>query len=426
MPRKKNTAAPRDPDQYEQGDLSFFDKEVPALTADEVVNFVNARVNEGRKKGEARTTALRRADESANPFQLRRPFGLASLDCACGGGMAAGGVTQIGGPDGVGKDALTARAGAMCQYIYGAGARIAWCCLEHTLDKEFLRVQGCAVPSSELDLQFLDERRAREGRPALTEEERAYHQTGVGEFLIFDVGSHEQRLEGVAELVRQNYCQMVVVDSLAAVSTKYRTDTSLDDDPRQSASAYLLSEFMRKLWPFFSAPERGRVNLTTVVATNQARANRKSHKNPRAREFEVTGPYAIRHGKLLDLLLTRGERIEEGGARVGKTINWQVVKGKAGCHEGGSGELRYLFDSGFDPVQDLFTTASASGLILHQPKTPHAMILDAQEEVLLADAPWGDRGSELKMLLRQDSTLYWSLYYACLQKAEVSCLHRLV
>lgn len=413
----------RKPKPKADGDLAFFDRDVPPMSAAEAVAFINKRVNEGQAE---KRKVIRLASEAANPFLLRRPTGLAGVDIECGGGFPAGGITQLDGPDGCGKDALAGQAVYTCQTIYGKDARVAWCCLEHPLDKEHLRIQGIVVPSSKLDIQFENELRNRRGEKPYTKDQITRKSRKLGEFLVFDDGSHEQRLEAVLELVAQNYCQIIVVDSIAAVTTRYRMNTSLDKEPKQAATAFMLSEFMKKAYPYFTSPKRGTLNLTTLVMTNQVRAKRAMGKGKRVgKAWEDASPRAIRHGKLLDITLSPGDWIKEGSKQVGKGARWRVTKGKAGCHEGGSGELRYLFANGFDMAADLFVTAGRLGLIVHESKAKTSTLIDENGEVLLSDGPWGPFGADLRDLFFCNEDIYWQLYYACLKKAEVSCLHKL-
>jgi len=418
MAKKKDTtdSKPRDP-----SDLGFFDEEVPPLSAKEVVAYINKKINEGYKN---KRDVIRFGRDAANPFLLRRPTGLASIDCDIGGGLPAGGITQIDGPAGAGKDALAAQVVSTCQEIYGQDSRIGWCCLEHPIDKQHLRIQGVIVPSSDLDLRFEDALLERRGLPPLAELEIERRKVELGEFFVFGDGTHEQRLEGVLELLAQNYCQVIVIDSLGAASTEYRMKTMLDKEPKQAATAFMLSEFMRKAYPYLTSPKRGTLNLTTLIMTNQVRS--RMNRTRKMREWGDASPHAIRHGKLLDITLTSGDHIPaEGLPQLGKVAKYHISKGKAGCHEGGRGELKYYFDTGFDHASDLFITAKRFGLILHEDKAKVSTLVDDVGEVLLDDAPWGPYGSALVDLLHTDVELFWKLYYACLKHAEVSCLHKL-
>ena len=397
-------------------DISFFDNEVPAMDTNETIAFINKRANVGKK---VKRAVLKRADEAGSPFRLRRPFGIASLDIAIGGGMPAGGVTQIGAPSGVGKNALAATAIARCQYLYGDKARIALIWTEVPPDKEHMRINGAVIPSSEEDLYLENADRERKGLSPLTEDGIFRRRRSVGEILVADEGSAEERLQAAVDLVMANNCQLIVIDSIAAAVSKYRVDTPLEDEPKQSAEASMLSAFQKLCWNAFCAPSQGRLNFTSMIVINQVRANRSTAKFKR--EWSVGGPYAIRHAKLVDITLKPGERITADGRRVGKVVGWEISKGKAGCHEGPTGELPYYYASGFDRYTDLINTCINMEIAIRVGR--YYDIVDHNGEVLHSKVSGGK--TALINSVYEDQELFDQLYYACLAKAEVSCLHHL-
>lgn len=373
---------------------------------------------------QAKKNVLKRASEASNPFRLRRPFGIASLDCATGGGMPAGGITQIAAPENIGKNALCNMAISQIQRLYGDDSCVAWIWLEVPYDKEHARINGVMVPSSDLDLEFENLERSKRGIPPLSDDHIERRRASIGEFLIGDEGNTEARLQATLDLIADNRCQIIVLDSIASVVSKYRVETDMENEPKQSASAFLLSEFQRMCWHHFANPARGGMNMTSLIVINQVRANR-NRRSAFDREWIVGGPWAIRHGKLLDVTLTRGKRIpaDSGKPIEGKWVNWEVVKGKAGCHEGGKGEVAYYFKRGFDIFQDVISTADSLGLLVKSGLKRDLVKTDG--EVVLEGLPWGERGSELVREVYAEPDLYEMMYYACLEAAGVSCLHRL-
>lgn len=400
-------------------DISFFDRQdIPKMNADEAIAYINTRLNKGKK---IKRNVLKKASDAGNPFLLRRPFGIASLDMSIGGGMPAGGITQIGAPAGIGKNALAGAAISRNQWLYGEDSRIAWVWTEIPVDKSHLRINGAVISSSDDDIYLENADRVKKGYNPLTDDEVFRSKISIGEFLIADEGSTEERLQCAVDLIAANNCQLIVVDSIAAAVSKYRVDTPLDEEPKQSSEAAMLSEFQRLCWHAFSNPLYGRLNFTTMIVINQVRANRGA-RGTFAREWKVGGPYAIKHGKLLDITLKPGKRIPEKGApKVGKIVGWEISKGKAGCHEGPSGELNYYYKSGFDRYVDLVNCCKSMDII--QQRGRYYEIIDADGEVL-KDKISGGAEAVVNMVY-EDEEMFDKLYYACLQKADVSCLHKL-
>lgn len=131
----------------------------------------------------------------------------------------------------------------------------------------------------------------------------------------------------------------------------------------------------------------------------------------------------MRHGHLIDMWLKPGETIKKGEKKVGKKVRWTVHKGKAGCHEGGEGELIYNFDTGYDIYSDLVHTAHAQGSLVRS--GGKCFLTNVDGEVIADDLPWGEKGQDLIDAVYADVDLYDRIYYNGLAVAEVSCLHRL-
>lgn len=396
--------------------VDFEEVEIPeGASLDDVIGIVNKR---------AKRTVLKRASEAASPFLLRRPFRIASMDCACGGGMASGGVTQIAAPTGIGKNALANQAISSIQHLYGDDAKVAWVWLELPYDKEHARINGVIVPSSDTDIELENLERVKRGLPRLNADEVTRRRIECGEFIIADEGSTEERLQACLDLIADNECQLIVLDSIASVVSHYRVETDMNEEPRQAATAWLLTEFQRMLWHHFANPAYGSMNMTTLLIINQVRANR-NKRSAFDRDWVSQGAYAIRHGKLLDITMSPGKRIPEKSTkpRKGKWVRWEVTKGKAGCHEGGKGEIAYYFRHGFDVFADVVATADSYGVLPKNGQKRDLVKLDGT--VLEEKLPWGKGGGDLVKEVYTNPDLFEAMYYASLEAAEVSCLHRL-
>jgi hypothetical protein len=106
-------------------------------------------------------------------------------------------------------------------------------------------------------------------------------------------------------------------------------------------------------------------NETSVIGIRQVRANL-NRRNMRSPEYKVGGAWALKHGKLVDIQLRPGERMmsSDGKTKIGKEINYEITKGKAGTHEGKKGAFRYFFGPPEVDVDHNFMTAgTAAGVI---------------------------------------------------------------
>lgn len=381
---------------------------------------MNKDMNKGRKRGEPFMDYLRNADSVTNPFLLRRPTGIASLDLAIGGGWPAGGLSQIAGVDGAGKNALCWQTLAMTQKIYGENSAIGWCWTEYPLDKEFARQFGVVIPMSDEDIEYENLARMRDGRKKLTKSEIKKRKQKIGDFVVVDKGSTEKRLQAVVEMVRSNLFQVIVVDSLGALLTEVQDEADLDENPQLSSEARLVTRFQQKLWGAYGESFDGGVNWTSVLAINQVRANMSTAKYKK--EWKVAGAHALRHGKLMDVWVSKKDRIPKDRSKPaeGRVVGWELAKAKAGAHDGPTGLVPYQYDTGFDLAEDLIDLAKQIG-VLEQSGSNYVLI-DEQGEVVQDKLP-GTAGL-VKMAVTDED---WAqvVMELILKVEEVSCFYKL-
>lgn len=396
----------------------------------DTIALVNADLNAGVPKRE-RIDYVTTADSTVSPFMLRRRTGILGLDLATGGGFPAGGPSQVAAPDGVGKNALCWQTIAECQRIYGEESAIGWCCTELPPDKPFGQLFGAVVPMSDDEIALENLARKRDNRPKLTKKQIARMQRSMGTFHIIERGSSAKRLEAVAQLVASNLFQIIVVDSLAALLTEAREGKPLDEEPQQSSEARLVTEFQKKLWGAYTPDEEG-PNWTTLIGINQVRANRNAQAF--GRKWTVGGAYALRHGKLVDVWLTKGKPIkgkkkteddeEEGKAqKLGRKVHWELAKGKAGCHDGPSGVVDYHYDSGWDLEKELVDTALRTGTVLKtgsRGTTPVYSLIDEEGEIIEEFV-----GRPDLYRAAYDEVWYHAVYDLVLRKEGISCIYQL-
>lgn len=392
---------------------------------------INAVLNAEIPKSEWRSF-VNFASDVVSPFMLRRPSGIMSLDLATKGGFPAGGLMEIAGPSGVGKNALCLQTIAECQRIYGDDACIGWCPTELPFDKPFAHMMGVAVPMSDIEIAFEEQARVELNLPSLTKIDIEERKRAVGSFTIVDTGSTAKRLDAVAEMVRSNLFQIIVIDSLAAILTGKRDDTPLDEYAQQSSEAFLLTEWLKKLLGAYD-PMGGVPKWTTLIATNQARAKRNT-KSPFDRAWQIGGAWAVKHGKLGSIVLVGGEQIQgsieakddpedvtpkKRKVTLGKKVKWEIAKGKAGFHEGPRGIVEYHFDSGFQVEKDLIDTAIDQQVIVKLKPSIYGVISPEGEVVEEV------RGKQQLYVKACDIDWFHRVYTYTLRKANITCLSRL-
>jgi recombination protein RecA len=153
--------------------------------------------------------------------------GSISLDLALGGGIPRGRVTEIYGPESSGKTTLTLHIIAEAQR---SGGQCAFIDAEHALDPEYAKRIG-------VDMTNL---------------------------LVSQPDSGEQALEIVETLVRSNAVDVVVIDSVAALTPKAEIEGEMGDS-HMGLQARLMSQALRKLTGSISKSK------TSVIFINQIR-----------------------------------------------------------------------------------------------------------------------------------------------------------
>lgn len=155
------------------------------------------------------------------------PTGSISLDIALGGGIPKGRIVEIYGPESSGKTTLSLHVLAEAQK---QGGTVAFIDAEHALDPEYARKIG----------------------------------VNVDDMLLSQPDSGEQALEIVETLVRSNAVDIVVVDSVAALTPRAEIDGDMGD-AHMGLQARLMSQALRKLTSVVSKTN------CTVIFLNQLR-----------------------------------------------------------------------------------------------------------------------------------------------------------
>jgi RecA/RadA recombinase len=395
-------------------------KEMSKKQIAELTHLINQHLNTGLPKGEQKTDFVISAEKSQTPFILRRPTGIISIDLALKGGWPAGGISEIAGQEGVGKNALCWQTIYEVQKIYGEDSCIGWCWTEYPIDKSFGQLFGAVVPMSDKEIKIENTARKRMGLRKLSPAEIKMRKRSLGEFIIIDKGNTEKRFDALVEMVRSNLFQIIVVDSVAAVLTEVQDSASLEEEPQQSSEARLITRLQQKLWGAYQTPTYGDVNSTTILVINQARANRSTAKYKKA--WKVGGAFALRHGKLTALLLERGSEIPKDKTKTkeGNEIKWNLSKGKARCHDGPRGVIKYFYHTGYNLYEDLVHTAKRVGLLTKSGKLYTLVNNDGE---VIEHLEGGTEGIIKRAIM--DTKWAEALYKSILTKEGIVCLYRL-
>jgi recombination protein RecA len=313
---------------------------------------------------------IQTGDEFSNVFILRRPTGITSLDIAIGGGFPAGGMTQIVGGDSVGKDYLVNRAIANLQTVYGDQATVALCMTEMSYDKKYAKKCGVRIALTPKEIKDWQKALGR----AFTAEEMAWATDQVGTIHQVLGFNAEELLEGAAQCIESNLYHMVVINSFGALLTKAEEEAEGGiADKHYSGAAMPITQFMKRMHMALNhQDDDDNPNITTILGINQFRDN--VGKDAKWNPLREGGGWALKHGKLVDIFLAARARIKISGSNstqqivVGKEIHWDILKGKAGCHDGPKGSYPFYFGEcgypfGADVYQDLITIAVQYNII---------------------------------------------------------------
>lgn len=210
------------------------------------------------------------------------PTGSISLDLALGvGGIPRGRIIEIFGPESSGKTTLAMHIVAQCQKKGGLAAFID---AEHAFDPEYAKNIGI----------------------------------NIDDLLISQPDTGEQALEITETLVRSNALDMVVIDSVAALTPKHEIEGEMGD-ANVGLQARLMSQALRKLTAIVSKSK------TSVIFINQIRMKiGVMFGNPET----TSGGMALKFYSSVRMDIRRIGAIKEGDEIIGARTRVKVVKNK--------------------------------------------------------------------------------------------------
>ncbi|AXH16153.1 recombinase RecA [Malaciobacter mytili] len=227
-------------------------------------------------------TLIRLGDKEVMPVEAISTGSL-GLDLALGvNGLPKGRVIEIYGPESSGKTTLTLHAIAECQK---AGGVCAFIDAEHALDVIYARNLGVDVDN----------------------------------LLVSQPDYGEQALEILETVVRSGAVDLVVIDSVAALTPKVEIDGDMDDQ-QVGVQARLMSKALRKVTSIMN--KMG----TTVIFINQIRMKigMTGYGSPET----TTGGNALKFYSSVRLDIRRIATLKQGEESIGNRVKVKVVKNK--------------------------------------------------------------------------------------------------
>jgi RecA/RadA recombinase len=331
---------------------------MPVTEISKKVAGLEARLN--RKPNVKGAHVMADIDSAPNTYFLRRPSGIMSLDIDTGGGLPAGGLTYLSGPDGTGKTFLLYKYIAMNQRLYGEQSVVALGVSEAAPDHFWMRRCGVQLTIPEkMIAERVAELKERGMAPFTKQELKEFRSKTVGTIKRLAGSNGEELLQSILECQESKLFDLVCLDSISACLPEADANKELDEAAKRAAAAGMVTRFFQHylngVTGYYGA------NPTTTIFTAQVRSNGKkaeaaAHIQKYLPDYAAQGAWAAKHGKLIDILVKPGakERVNVGpiGAAdqtpakrvtVSKTVNYEIMKGKAGVHDGITGEFEFHF-----------------------------------------------------------------------------------
>jgi len=242
--------------------------------------------------------------------------GCLSLDLALGvGGVPRGRIIEVYGPESSGKTTLAQHIVAEVQKAGGVAAYVD---AEHALDPEYATKIG----------------------------------VNINDLFISQPDTGEQALEIVETLVRSNGVDVVVIDSVAALTPKAEIEGEMGDS-HMGLQARLMSQALRKLAAIVNKTK------TTVIFINQIRMKiGVMFGNPET----TTGGNALKFYASVRLEIRRSAQIKQAEKIIGNRTKVKIVKNKVAppfrtC------EFDIMYNEGISIAGDMLDVGVESGVI---------------------------------------------------------------
>jgi recombination protein RecA len=288
------------------------------------------------------------------------PTGAPSLDIALGiGGVPRGRIIEIYGPESSGKTTLTLHIVANAQKT-GAAAFID---AEHALDPQYAKKIG----------------------------------VNLEDLLISQPDNGEQALDIVEALVKSNAVDVIVIDSVAALTPQAEIEGEMGDS-HMGRQARLMSQALRKLTAI------GAKSNVTIIFINQIRMKiGVVFGNPET----TTGGNALKFYASVRIEVRRAAQIKQGDQIVGNRVKAKVVKNKVAPPFQAT-EFDIMYNEGISKEGDLIDTG-----------VKYEVVTKTGNSFSFGETKLGVGREKAKTFLRENPKLYKEIEKALKEKVKV-------